>query len=95
MTHPLQAKDDQWRNRKANASVPVFDPGMSPLGTDDEAGGASAPTPSQAGGDRPPLPATPGTRLDSGVRAPPKAWYIGAAVLVVALLVVAWFSLAG
>jgi hypothetical protein len=95
MTHPLQTKDDQWRNRKANASVPVFDPGLSPLGTDDEAGGAPAPRPETQGEARPPLPANPGARLDTGVRAPPRAWYIAAAVLIVALLVVAWVSLAG
>jgi hypothetical protein len=99
MTNPLQAKDDQWRNRKENASVPVFDPGMSPLGTDDEAGGArAAPVmdgAAQTGAERPPLPATPGARLDTGVRAPPRAWYAAAAVLALVLLIVAWFSFAG
>lgn len=99
MTNPLQAKDDQWRNRKENASVPVFDPGMSPLGTDDEAGGAPAQPAAErdagVGGERSPLPATPGTRLDSGVRAPPRAWYAAAAALALVLLIVAWFSFAG
>ena len=39
MSNPLQTKDEQWRERP-NGATPVFDPGLSPLGTDAEAGGA-------------------------------------------------------
>lgn len=93
MASPLQTKDDQWRNRRANGSVPVFDPGLSPLGTDDEAGGAPTPvdTASQTA-DRRPLPATP--EGSGGVRATPRAWYIAAAVIVLMLLAVGWASFA-
>ncbi|MBA4803965.1 MAG: hypothetical protein H2038_04860 [Brevundimonas sp.] len=89
MTSPLQAKDDQWRKRRANASVPVFDPGMSPPGTDAEAGGAPAAGGGQAGrtetGEgRRPLPIIPEGETGGGLRAPPKVWY--AIAVAVALL---------
>jgi hypothetical protein len=45
MTTPLQDKDDQWRNRRANGARPIFDPGVAPLGVDDEAGGSPAAAP--------------------------------------------------
>lgn len=95
MSHPLQAKDDQWRNRKANASVPVFDPGLSPPGTDEEAGGAHAPAPSAGNRERPPLPATPGASPGRGLRAPPALWYAAAAVLALVILIFGLWSFAG
>lgn len=93
MASPLQIKDDQWRNRRANGSVPVFDPGLSPLGTDDEAGGAPASSdPAPEAADRRPLPATP--EGSGGVRATPRFWYVAAAVIVLVFLAVGWASFA-
>ena len=89
MSKLLQEKDDQWRNRRRNGSVPVFDPGMSPLGTDDEAGGASA-VPAKESPARPPLPQYP--RGGQGLRAPPRFWYLLAGALVVLLAAVAAWS---
>lgn len=59
MANLLTDKDRQWRKRPNGAS-PVFDPGLSSLGTDDEAGGA--PAPPAGGGEAEgatPLPVTP------------------------------------
>jgi hypothetical protein len=93
MTNPLQAKDDQWRDRRENGSVPVFDPGLSPLGTDDEAGGARAPVDAAATqSDRTPLPSSP--EGVGGVRATPAFWYAAAAAIVLVLAVVGWMSFA-
>ena len=93
MANPLQTKDDRWRHRRENGSVPVFDPGLSPLGTDEEAGGARAPTepdtPLQAT-ERRPMPATP--EGSGGIRATPRFWYTAAAVIVLVLLAVGWMS---
>ena len=94
MTHPLQAKDDQWRDRRENGSVPVFDPGLSPPGTDEEAGGAPAAMPSDSARSREPMPATPRSSDGGGVRLPPRVWYVVAAGIVVILLVVGWLSFA-
>ena len=95
MTNPLQSKDDQWRDRRENASVPVFDPGLSPPGTDEEAGGARAATPSDSGRARTPMPATPRSSNGGGLRLTPRVWYAIAAALVVLLLIVGWLSFAG
>ena len=93
MANPLQTKDDQWRHRRENGSVPVFDPGLSPLGTDDEAGGARAPTDAApVSSDRSPMPSSP--EGSGGVRATPKFWYAAAAVIVLLLLAAAWMSFA-
>lgn len=95
MANPLQTKDDQWRNRRENGSVPVFDPGLSPLGTDDEAGGARAstePAPQPPRTDRRPLPSSP--EGSGGVRATPRFWYVAAAAIVLVLLVAGWMSFA-
>ena len=95
MANPLQTKDDQWRHRRENGSVPMFDPGLSPLGTDDEAGGARAsaePTPQLQSSDRSPLPSSP--EGSGGVRATPSFWYVAAAAVVLVLLTVAWMSFA-
>ena len=94
MTHPLQSKDDQWRDRRQNASVPVFDPGLSPLGTDEEAGGARAATPSDSDRPRDPMPATPQSSNGGGVRLTPRVWYAVAAAVIVLLLIVGWLSFA-
>ncbi|HZV83687.1 MAG TPA: hypothetical protein VFF48_01760 [Brevundimonas sp.] len=94
MANPLQTKDEQWRQRRANGSVPVFDPGLSPLGTDDEAGGARAaidPAPPLSG--RPPLPPSPDS-ASGGVRATPTFWYVAAGLIALILLVVGWLSFA-
>lgn len=95
MANPLQTKDDQWRHRRENGSVPVFDPGLSPLGTDDEAGGARAPigpAPQPQSNDRHPLPSSP--EDSGGVRATPKFWYAAVAVIVLVLLAAGWMSFA-
>ncbi|WP_333586695.1 hypothetical protein [Phenylobacterium sp.] len=88
MTHPLQTKDAQWRDRP-NAAEPVFDPGLSPPGTDSEAGGARSPLP-DAGEAQPPLPAQPDNR--AGVRLPPMFWIMVAAAMVAAVIVAASLS---
>lgn len=97
MANPLQTKDDQWRHRRENGSVPVFDPGLSPLGTDDEAGGASASAgsatqPAAQSSERRPLPSSP--EGSGGVRATPRFWYGAAAAVVLVLLIVGWISFA-
>jgi hypothetical protein len=93
MTNSLQAKDDQWRDRE-NASVPVFDPGMSPLGTDEEAGGASPVAKPADDRPRAPMPATP-PASNGGLRLPPRVWYAFAAALIALLVVAGWLSFAG
>jgi len=95
MANPLQTKDDQWRNRRENGSVPVFDPGLSPLGTDDEAGGARAsaqPTPQPEASERDPLPSSP--EGSAGVRATPRFWYAATGLILLVLLAVGWMSFA-
>lgn len=92
MANPMQSKDDHWRSRPNGAS-PVFDPGLSPPGTDAEAGGAAA-TGSASGEDAPrsPLPTSP-KQGGVGFRAPPRFWYALAAVILVLLLAAGLFSL--
>lgn len=92
MSNPLQDKDRHWR-RRPNGATPVFDPGLSALGTDDEAGGAVAPPPSDGASDiGPPLPATPRDR-GRGLRLTPGFWYSCVAVVVLVLVIAAGFSL--
>ena len=87
MTNPLQTKDEQWRERPNGAS-PVFDAGLSPLGTDAEAGGAPAIPPSDApAAASTPMHATSATD-GPGLRLTPGLWY-GLAVLIVLVLIIA------
>lgn len=89
MRSPLQIKDRQWR-RRGNASRPVFDPGMAPLGADEEAGGARSTKPNHQGPVEPlplDLDRTPGPRL------PPAYWFAAAALLALAGLGAALWSL--
>ncbi|MDO8902366.1 MAG: hypothetical protein Q7V15_13545 [Phenylobacterium sp.] len=92
MTHPLQTKDDQWRQRDHNAAVPVLDPGAAPASADAEAGGAHAPPPNPQHPVRDDLPTRPDPGAP-GVRLPPNLWVIAAGALVVTLVVAALFSL--
>lgn len=85
MSSPLQSKDDNWRSRP-NGATPVSDPGLSPPGTDEEAGGAPAAPASSGSGPRPPLAATPGG--SGGVVLGPVFW-LAAGALVVLIFVVA------
>lgn len=89
MTQPLQTKDAHWRGRRRNGATPVFDPGLSPLGTDEEAGGAIAPVADRDGVDRPPMQASPDDG-GPGPRLTPTVWYaaavaIGAVILITGL----------
>lgn len=90
MENPLQEKDSQWRERP-NAAAPVFDPGMATLGTDDEAGGASAPTAGSTTGPSRSMSTTPDK--GGGLRLTPKFWYACMAGVILVLLVAAGFSL--
>ena len=92
MTQPLQTKDDQWRGRRHNGASPIFDPGLAPLGSDEEAGGAPAPVASRDERPRQPLPlsldpAKRGPRFTAGVW-----WAISASILAL-LVLAAWFSI--
>jgi len=93
MSRLLQEKDDQWRGRRPNGATPVFDPGLSPLGTDDEAGGAPARagTSSDHGARQAPLPTSP-DRNAPGLRLSPTVWYAVALALVLLLLAAGWLS---
>jgi hypothetical protein len=86
MTHPLQTKDDQWRERP-NSAEPVFDPGAAPASADAEAGGAHAPQ-SDPGAGRSPMPTRPDPQAP-GLVLPPLAWAIAAAVMLAAVVVAA------
>lgn len=86
MTHPLQTKDDQWRERP-NSAEPVFDPGAAPASADAEAGGAHAPQ-SDPGAGRSPMPTQPDPQAP-GLVLPPLAWAIAAAVMLAAVVVAA------
>ena len=90
MSNPLQTKDDHWRDRP-QAATPVFDPGLSPLGTDDEAGGAAAAPHEPDAAERTPLRATPSTD-GPGLRLTPRFWYGAAAILAIVLVVVGVWS---
>ena len=85
MSSPLQSKDDNWRSRP-NGATPVSDPGLSPPGTDEEAGGAPAAPVSGESRPRSPMPATPGG--GGGVVLPPVFW-LAAMGLVILIFVVA------
>lgn len=92
MGNLLQDKDRQWR-RRPNGAAPVFDPGLAALGTDDEAGGASAPAAEPAPSEsRSPMPATPPDR-GRGLRLTPGFWYGCVVVVVLVLLIAAGLSL--
>ncbi|QTC90265.1 hypothetical protein [Brevundimonas goettingensis] len=93
MTRLLQDKDEHWRKRP-NGATPVFDPGLSPLGTDSEAGGARAPVAStNRSGPVQPLPATP--RLPKhDPRLPIWFWWSTAGAIGIALVVFAVVSFA-
>lgn len=94
MRNQLQEKDDQWRSRP-NASTPVVDPGLSALGTDDEAGGGHAHPSFEAAGtahERLPLPG----QVEAGnmhLRLVPAFWHLLALAVLVFLTVLAIFSL--
>lgn len=92
MANLLTDKDRQWRKRPNGAS-PVFDPGLSSLGTDDEAGGSSAP-PSDSGNvaDAAPMSATPDDG-SPGVRLPYAFWWTAVGLITAALVIAAVFSL--
>ena len=95
MSSPLQDKDDYWRNRRANGATPVFDPGMAPLGSDDEAGGASlAPPDRSAKQARSPLPTSP-TRGARGLRLTPRFWLAACMVVLIVFVAAAVLSLQG
>ena len=83
MTNLLQDKDEHWRERP-NGATPVFDPGLSTLGTDDEAGGARAPMASDEASDLKPMPATP-VSDPQAPRLKPWFWWTIAALVVAAL----------
>ena len=91
MDTPLQNKDDHWRSRP-NGATPVADPGLAPLGSDDEAGGASSNLSATTGPARAPLPTSP-DRNEPGVRVPPKAWYAVAGILAGLFIVAALWSI--
>lgn len=89
MTHPLQSKDQQWRDRP-NSAEPVFDPGAAPASADAEAGGARA-AKAQAGAPRAPLPTRPDPEA-SGLVLPPAVWVAAALVVLAALGLAAWMT---
>jgi len=91
MSESLQDKDAQWRGRRENSATPVFDPGLSPLGTDAEAGGAGAlPASDQTAGGQP-MDTTPEAG-GIGARLTPKVWYALAAAAVVVVIIAAVMS---
>ncbi|MFN3668958.1 MAG: hypothetical protein ACK4VY_06590 [Brevundimonas sp.] len=94
MSTPLQDKDAQWRQRRANGATPLFDPGMAPPGSDAEAGGAPAHIPHAplTGDTRPPLPTAP-DRNSPGLRLTPKVWFYAAGILAFVIAAAAWMSL--
>lgn len=91
MSESLQDKDDQWRERRANGATPVFDPGLSPLGTDAEAGGGAALPPREGAGGRP-MDTSPEAG-GIGARLTPKVWYALAALAVVIVVIAGVASL--
>lgn len=91
MTKLLQDKDDQWRSRP-NGATPIFDPGLSAPGTDDEAGGARAPAARTETTASPPLPATPVSHRHAP-RLRPWFWWCAAGLVVAALILAALASL--
>lgn len=89
MTHPLQSKDDQWRERP-NSAEPVFDPGAAPASADAEAGGAHAAR-ADPGDTGSPMPTRPDPQAP-GLVLPPVVWVIAAALMLAALVVMAIFT---
>ena len=93
MTTPLQDKDDQWRNRRADGARPVFDPGVAPLGVDDETGCSLAAAPRAPDEALQPLPLSPDAG-GRGVKLSTRLWYGAAVVLGILLLIAGALSLA-
>lgn len=92
MTNAMHSKDDHWRSRP-NGATSMFDPGLSPPGTDAEAGGVSdALDDAGAGQARPPL-RTSQVQGGPGLLIPPWTWYVGAGLLILVLLVAGVASL--
>lgn len=85
--NPNQVKASIWKGKGTNAATPMFDPGLSPLGTDDEAGGASVHKVGQAVTDAPNRTTPEAGGI--GVRLTPRVWLVAGAVLVVVLIVAA------
>ena len=91
MTQPLQTKDDQWRGRRRNGARPIFDPGLAPLGSDEEAGGAKAPAANPQTRPRQPLPTSPDAG-GPGPRLTLRFWWAAALTILAILIVAGWFS---
>ena len=89
MTHPLQSKDDQRRERP-NSAEPVFDPGAAPASADAEAGGAHAARP-DPGAARSPMPTRPDPQAP-GLVLPPVVWAIAGTLVLAALVIMAIFT---
>lgn len=90
MAHPLQDKDAQWRRRR-NDAAPLFDPGLAPPGTDEEAGGAHS-SPAAPGGPADSLPIEHSGQ-SGGVRLTSVFWYGCAALLAVIMVALGLISL--
>ena len=90
MANRLTTKDDHWRKRP-NAATAVVDPGLAPLGADEEAGGASSPPEAASRRDREPLPMQPEAG-GIGLRLTPRVWYAIAAVFALIVLMAAALS---
>ena len=90
MSNPLQDKDAQWRHRKHGAR-PIFDPGAAPPGTDEEAGGASAPPVLEEKASSDPLPIEP-VFQPGGPILPRWLWFSFAGVIALVMVVLAFIS---
>lgn len=91
--HPLSEKAGRWNDRPKNAATPVFDPGLAPLGSDEEAGGARRPD--AGGGDASGMPKQTTPEAGGiGVRLTPKVWYTLAAIVALIVIVAAVASFA-
>jgi hypothetical protein len=89
--NPLSEKAGRWNDRP-NAATPVIDPGLAPLGSDEEAGGARR---TGGAGDAPRMPdKTTPEAGGIGVRLTPKVWYALAVAAAVVVIVVALSSFA-
>lgn len=93
MSKLLQEKDRQWRDRP-NGATPVFDPGLSALGTDDEAGGAKAQPASRAARPEPELMSPTPVSAPHGPRLSPALWWTALGLLAAALVIAGIASLA-
>jgi hypothetical protein len=94
MTRLLQAKDDHWRGRRRNGAAPVFDPGLTPSGSDEEAGGARAPAALDDGTPRTPMDTSPDAG-QGGLRLTPRIWYAALAAVLLTLVIAAVATVAG